>query len=38
MNGEPVRGAATATAATATATGSNELFRARLTGASGSGW
>lgn len=38
MNGEPVRGPATATAATATATGSNELFRARLTGASSSGW
>lgn len=31
MNGEPVRG-------TATATGFNELFRAGLTGASGSGW
>ncbi len=33
MNGEPVRGTATATA-----TGFNELFRAGLTGASGSGW
>lgn len=35
MNGEPVRGAVTAAAAAA---GFNELFRAGLTGASGSGW